>query len=299
MYSYTNIKYKYSYNCKNLYFIQMKYLNGEYYVEVKDHRYKIHPTENIILRKRDEPKSLRTQYQVQNETQIRKNPKVIKNDNNQLVVKNYPENKNKHPIIQKQLPNCPSCKQYTWLEFDKGFYCTYCEYIINKQTHQIDEKIRRQDHDFSNRLYYAKTKIRDIYISIANSPEDNVIDKLQLIKGRSKLKFYKNISDYYKEMKNKNFQSNNIDPFSKNAKGVGKIYHEVLLLMEYLQTKPDIKNMNINYYDLYYTVIKTRNENKNIDNQYEEDYHNYIDINDFILTPNHYIGIKPRGTILK
>ena len=71
----------------------MKYLNGESYVEVKDHRYKIHPTENIILRKRDEPKSLRTQYQVQNETQIRKNQKVIKNDNDQLIVKNYPKNK--------------------------------------------------------------------------------------------------------------------------------------------------------------------------------------------------------------
>ena len=42
----------------------MKYLNGEYYVEVKDHRYKNHPTENIILRKRDPPTSLRTQYQV-------------------------------------------------------------------------------------------------------------------------------------------------------------------------------------------------------------------------------------------
>ena len=44
----------------------MKYLDGEYYVEVKNHRYKIHPTENIILRKRDEPKSLGTQYQGQN-----------------------------------------------------------------------------------------------------------------------------------------------------------------------------------------------------------------------------------------
>ena len=30
---------------------KMKYLNGEYYVEVQDHRYKIHPTENNILRK--------------------------------------------------------------------------------------------------------------------------------------------------------------------------------------------------------------------------------------------------------
>ena len=48
----------------------MKYLNGQYYVEVKDHRYKIHPTENIILRKRDPPASLRIQYQVKNQTQI-------------------------------------------------------------------------------------------------------------------------------------------------------------------------------------------------------------------------------------
>ena len=39
----------------------MEYLDGNYYVEVEDHRYKIHPTENIILRLRDEPKSLRTQ----------------------------------------------------------------------------------------------------------------------------------------------------------------------------------------------------------------------------------------------
>ena len=67
----------------------MKYLNGEYYVEVKDHRYKIHRNENNILRKRDPPKSLRTQYQVKNETKIRTNQKVIRNDNNQLVVKNY------------------------------------------------------------------------------------------------------------------------------------------------------------------------------------------------------------------
>ena len=62
--------------------------------------------------------------------------------------------------------------------------------------------------------------------------------------------------------------------------------------MEFLQTKPDVKNMNINYTDLYYTVIKTRDENKNIDNQYENTYHDYLDINDFFITPNHYIGRK-------
>ena len=121
----------------------MKYLNGDYYVEVKDHRYKIHPTEKNILGLKDEPKSLRTQYQVQNETKIRRNQKVIKNDDDQLLVKKYPENK-KQPLIQQpefKPPNCPTCKQNTWLEFDKGYYCTNSEYIINKQKHQIEKKI--------------------------------------------------------------------------------------------------------------------------------------------------------------
>ena len=53
-------------------------------------------------------------------------------------------------------------------------------------------------------------------------------------------------------MKNKNYQTNNIDPSSRTARGISKIYHEVLLLMNFLQTKPQIKEMNMNYYDLYY-----------------------------------------------
>ena len=101
----------------------MKYLNGEYYVEVKDHRYKFHPTENIILGKQNPPISFRTQCQVQNNTQIRKNQKVVEN-NGKLEVENYP--KNKQPIIQNQqqkikLSICPSCKQNNWLEFEKGY----------------------------------------------------------------------------------------------------------------------------------------------------------------------------------
>ena len=57
-------------------------------------------------------------------------------------------------------------------------------------------------------------------------------------------------------MKNKIFPSNNIDPFSKNAKSVAKIYHEVLLLMEFLQTKPEVKNTNNNYYDFNILLLK-------------------------------------------
>ena len=58
-------------------------------------------------------------------------------------------------------------------------------------------------------------------------------------------------------MKNKNFQSQQ-DPFAKNAQGIAKFYQEVLLFMKFLQTKPQVTNMNINYHDLYYTVIKNR-----------------------------------------
>ena len=115
----------------------MNFLNGEYYVEVKDRRYKIHPTENIILRKRDQPESVRTECQVQNGTQIRRNQKVIKNNNDELIVENYPKIK-QQPKFKP--PNCPSCKRNNWLEFDKDYYCKNCEYIINKQKHQIDKK---------------------------------------------------------------------------------------------------------------------------------------------------------------
>ena len=63
--------------------------------------------------------------------------------------------------------------------------------------------------------------------------------------------------------------------------------------MKFLQTKPQVKNMNINYYDLYYTIIRIRDENMDIDDQYENNF------NDFNTTPNHYVGIKPRETILR
>ena len=75
------------------------------------------------------------------------------------------------------------------------------------------------------------------------------------------------------------------DPFAKNAQGISKIYHEVLLLIKFLQTKPQVRNMNIRYYDLYYTVIKTRDNKNIIDTQYEID---FINFDDFV--PNHYVG---------
>ena len=54
------------------------------------------------------------------------------------------------------------------------------------------------------------------------------------------------------------------DPFAKNAQGISKMFHEGSLLMKFLQTKPQNKNMNIKNYDLFYTVTQNRDE-KEID----------------------------------
>ena len=42
--------------------------------------------------------------------------------------------------------------------------------------------------------------------TIYNTTKD-MIEKIQQLKGRIKLRFYKNISNYYTEMKNKNFSN--------------------------------------------------------------------------------------------
>ena len=65
-----------------------------------------------MLRLRDVLKISRTQNPVSNEAQTMKNQKVIRNINDELIVKNYP--KIKQPIIQQlkvEPPNCPSCKR--------------------------------------------------------------------------------------------------------------------------------------------------------------------------------------------
>ena len=60
----------------------------------------------------NETKSLKTQYQIKNNTQIRKNQKDNKIDNDELEVQIYP--KKKKPVIEKpkvNLPSCPSCEE--------------------------------------------------------------------------------------------------------------------------------------------------------------------------------------------
>ena len=157
--------------------------------------------------------------------------------------------------------------------------------------HQIDGKVLRHDREFSTRLNNATKKIREVWMNVVNTSNtstEDMIEKLQQLKGKTKLKIYKEISNYYGNM-NTRFDE---DPFARNAQGISKIYHEVLLLKKFLQTKAEVKNMNINYYDLCYTVIKNRKEI--VDDQYESD---FISFKDFITPKN--MSIKPRESILK
>ena len=55
--------------------------------------------------------------------------------------------------------------------------------------------------------------------------------------------------------------------------------------------------MSIKYYDLFYTVIKNRDEKENVDDKYENNENDYINSNNFI-TPTHYIGRKNDNVIL-
>ena len=114
----------------------------------------------------------------------------------------YPKNEQLSEQQPKfKLPNCPSCKQNNCSEVDKGYYCRNCEKIFNKQEHQIDKTVLRQD----RKIYKIKSNFHD----------------------------------------NMNIRMDE-DTFDKNAPGVTKIYHAVLLLMKFLQNKSQVKNMNIN-----------------------------------------------------
>ena len=111
-------------------------------------------------------------------------------------------------------------------------------------------------------------------ITIYNSTQD-IINNLQSLKGKTKLNFYQEISIYDDETnirrQNGTFEFEE-DSSSKNVQDIGKLYHEVLLLMNFLQTKSQVKSMNIVFYDLYYTVIKNRVDKETVNDDYEKIY---------------------------
>ena len=65
-------------------------------------------------------------------------------------------------------------------------------------------------------------------VNTTYKPTVDMINEIQSLKGKTKIKFYKNISNYYDNMTIRMDE----DHFAKNAKGISKVYHEVFLLMK-------------------------------------------------------------------
>ena len=129
----------------------------------------------------------------------------------------------------------------------------------------------------------------------------DVIDKVQSVKGK-KIKIYQTINIYYDEMtcriQSGTFQFEEY-PFADKTERISENFPELLFLLEFLQTKPQVKSMSIKIYDFYYTVIENRNEKKFANDElYENDKCDNINY-DKSVKPKYNIGFKHRETILR
>ena len=89
------------------------------------------------------------------------------------------------------------------------------------------------------------------------------------------------------------------DVFSKGAQNISRTYHETIFSMKFLPTKPQVKSMNIDYYDSIFTVNKNRDEKDFIEDNidYENNENDVSNFGDNII-PNHRVGIKAHETML-
>ena len=155
----------------------------------------------LILGLGEDQKSSWTVYQVQNDTPISRNQKFVET-NGWLENKKYPKFKNNQIFGNRQLIlfHVVIIKKISWTGFSHGYFCETpeCEFIINKQKHQIKKKFLGQNHYFSTRLPYAEKKITESFFDMVNTNYDTTEDKiieLQQLKGTTEMKFRENISD--------------------------------------------------------------------------------------------------------
>ena len=95
---------------------------------------------------------------------MKENQLFIKNENNQSEVKRYPKTIRTIGKPKVNLPDCPNCRQNIWVELTHSYYCPGYDFDINKHEHQIDNKVLRQDKNFSTRLPYGKKRLAKFII---------------------------------------------------------------------------------------------------------------------------------------
>ena len=118
------------------------------------------------------------------------------------------------------------------------------------------------------RLPYANKKISEISFSTLNTKygtKKDMMNKLQSLKGEPTLKFDQNISDYYDKliyMRQSIAFTFEKDHVAENTQNRAVKMHEVLLIVKFLWTKPQIKNKIINNYNFYCTIILNRSDER-------------------------------------
>ena len=86
----------------------------------------------------------------------------------------------------------------------------------------------------------------------------DLIFKIQSLKGKSKKLFHHNINDNYDQLiyvtQSNSFQLEE-DPSCKVAQGISFMKLEASILLNFLQTKPQLRKFEKKSYDLDYTII--------------------------------------------
>ena len=235
----------------------MNYLNGIYYVEVKDKRHIFDLKERFILRELQQPNYLGTHYQIFNGTNSRKKEKVIENLYNEMEVKFYP--KEETNIVEKPKLGVERswCNVQSLIESDERNHCKTCHFNNNKRKHQLDEKVFRQNRNLFTSLPYANENIKEIHFSLIKRLYEStkkMADNLKHSQGLENKKFKQECSNIHDEMncsrQNGQFMFEK-KPLKKGAGGVALIMHWVLIMLKFFKRKPQIKNRKRTYY-LYY-----------------------------------------------
>ena len=99
----------------------MKYLNGKYYVKVKD-KSVYHSSRGGRNSKRTETtKIFENSISYYYYYTIKEKSKNFQNENDELGVKFYPKRKKKQKFEKPKLDvECPICRSRKWIDFDKS-----------------------------------------------------------------------------------------------------------------------------------------------------------------------------------
>ena len=82
--------------------------------------------------------------------------------------------------------------------------------LLTNKNIKLIKKVLRKARDFSTRMQYANKRIREIWMKMINATYNTVkdmINKLQSLKGKTKLNLFKSISNFYDEFKTQKFSN--------------------------------------------------------------------------------------------